>query len=86
MSATSLERALAMTAMTGILTGLAACGSGAKVDPTTPTTNVEEPPPDKSCCKAKNECRAKSGCKTETNTSCAGLNECKGKGTSCPKG
>jgi hypothetical protein len=81
----NLGKALAMTAVTGMIAGLAACGGEQKVDPKAPSTDVAAPT-DKNCCKGKNECKGKSGCKTETNASCAGSNECKGKGTSCPKG
>ncbi|MBX3204611.1 MAG: hypothetical protein KF764_06050 [Labilithrix sp.] len=83
----NLGKALAMTAVSGMLAGLAACGGEQKPEaqtPATPSTDVA-PPEDKNCCKGKNECKGKSGCKTETNASCAGSNECKGNGTSCPK-
>jgi hypothetical protein len=78
-------KALAMTAVTGILAGLAACGGEPKADPNTPASTSAAPPTDKNCCKGRNECKGKSGCKTENNA-CAGLNDCKGRGTSCPKG
>jgi hypothetical protein len=80
----NLGKALAMTAVTGMIAGLAACGGEQKADPNTPATSAGAPT-DKNCCKGKNECKGKSGCKTETNASCAGSNECKAKGTSCPK-
>jgi hypothetical protein len=80
-----IGKALAMTAVTGMIAGLAACGGEQKADPNTPSTNTATPT-DKNCCKGKNECAKKSGCKTETNASCAGQNDCKHKGTSCPKG
>ena len=82
----NLGKALAMTAVTGMIAGLAACGGEQKAEPVAPTTDaVPAPTEDKNCCKGKNECKGKSGCKTETNASCGGQNECKGKGTSCPK-
>ncbi len=80
----NLGKALAMTAVTGMLAGLTGCGGEQKADPNTPTTSAA-PPTDKNCCKGNNDCKGKSGCKTE-NTACAGLNDCKGKGTSCPQG
>jgi hypothetical protein len=80
----NLGKALAMTAVTGMIAGLAACGGEPKADPKSPTTDVAAPT-DKNCCKGKNECKGKRGCKTEQNASCGGQNECKGKGTSCPK-
>jgi hypothetical protein len=76
----NLGKALAMTAVAGIL----AAGCGNAPDPKVPDTNVA-PPTAKDCCKGKNECKGKSGCKAGDNASCAGKNECKGKGTSCPK-
>ncbi len=81
----NLGKALAMTAVTGMIAGLAACGGEQKADPNTPSTNTAAPTEDKNCCKGKNECKGKSGCKAEK-SACAGQNACKGQGTSCPKG
>jgi hypothetical protein len=81
----NLGKALAMTAVSGMLAGLAACGGEQKADPNAPISTSAAPPTDKNCCKGKNDCKGKSGCKTENNA-CAGLNECKGRGTSCPQG
>lgn len=79
----AIGKALAMTAITGMLAALTTgCASGP--DPKVPSTDVPDPA-DKDCCRGRNECRNLSGCKTETNASCAGQNECKTKGTSCPK-
>jgi|GEM_PF-3815395 len=80
----NLGKAMAMTAVTGMLAALTGCGDSAAA-PKVPSTDVASPTA-KDCCKGKNECKGKSGCKTETNASCAGHNECKGKGTACPKG
>ncbi len=77
-----LGKALAMTAVTGMIAALTGCAGNA-AEAKDPSTNAA-PPTAKDCCKGKNECKGKSGCKTETNASCAGQNECKGKGTSCP--
>ena len=79
----NLGKALAMTAVTGMMAG-AACGAEPKADPNAPSTNAA-PPAEKNCCRGKNECKGRSGCKTETNPSCAGLNDCRAKGTSCAK-
>jgi hypothetical protein len=38
-----------------------------------------------SCCAGKNDCKGKSACRTARNRSGPGLNECKGKGTNCPR-
>jgi hypothetical protein len=83
----NLGKALAMTAVTGMLAGLAACGGEQKPDPNVPSAAPTETAPaqDKNCCKGKNECKGKSGCKTEQNATCAGQNDCKGKGTACAK-
>ncbi len=80
-----LGKALATTAMTGMLAALAGGCGEAQQNPKAPSTDVSAPG-EKNCCKAKNACKGHSGCKTETNASCAGQNDCKGKGTSCPKG
>jgi hypothetical protein len=81
----NLGKALAISAVTGMLAGATAgCGDN-KPEAKAPDTNVSAPG-EKNCCKGKNECANKSGCKTETNASCAGQNSCKHKGTSCPKG
>lgn len=78
-------KALAVTAVTGMLAAMSgACGDAPGM-PKVPSTDIPNPTA-KDCCKGKNECKGKSGCKTESNASCAGKNECKGKGTSCPKG
>jgi hypothetical protein len=83
----NVGKAMAMTAVTGMLAALAGAGCGnadSMAAPKAPSTDVA-PPADKNCCKGKNECKGKSGCKAGDNASCAGQNECKGKGTSCPK-
>lgn len=80
-----LGNALAMTAVTGMLAALTACGGNQPEvkDPSSSTDTAA--PAEKNCCSGKNECKGQSGCKSEQNASCAGQNECKGKGTSCPK-
>jgi hypothetical protein len=82
----NIGKTLAVTAVTGMLGALVACGGDQKPAdaPKAPSTDVA-PPAAKDCCKGKNECKGKSGCKAGDNASCAGKNECKGKGTSCPK-
>lgn len=77
-------KALATTAMTGMLAALTGCGAPAP-PANAPATDVPVVG-EKNCCKGRNGCKGKSGCKTETNAACAGQNECKGKGTSCPRG
>ena len=81
-----LGKSLATTAMTGMLAALTGCGAGGNAPPAkAPATDIPMAV-DRDCCKGKNACKSKSGCKTETNAACAGQNDCKGKGTSCPKG
>ena len=80
----TLGKALATTAMTGMLAALTGCGAG-EPSPKAPATDVPAVG-QQNCCMGKNACKNKSGCKTETNASCAGQNDCKGKGTSCPRG
>lgn len=83
-----LGKALAITAASGMLAALTACGGSnpQAADPSSagPSTNAA-PPTAKDCCTGKNECKGKSGCKAGQNAACAGQNDCKGKGTSCPK-
>ncbi len=83
----NIGKALAVSAVSGILVGvLAGCGGGnAETSaPNTPHTDTA-PPAAKDCCTGKNECKGKSGCKAGENAACAGQNACKGKGTSCAK-
>ena len=79
----NIGKTLAISAVTGILMG---CGGGSQdaSAPKTPSTDMSAPAA-KDCCTGKNTCKGTSGCKTEQNATCAGHNDCKGKGTSCPK-
>lgn len=85
-----IGKSLALTAASGLVAGLAACGghqepakdfSTAAGEPPAaePAAHAEAPVGDKECCKGKNDCKAKGNCKTDKND-CAGQNECKGKG------
>ena len=79
----NIGKALAVSAVSGILVGvLSGCGDSTP-PPKSPETSAA--PAAKDCCKGKNECKGKSGCKAGDNASCAGQNSCKGHGTSCPK-
>ncbi len=83
----NIGKALAVSAMSGMLMGvLAGCGGGGadSAAPKTPTVDTSAPAA-KDCCVGKNECKGKSGCKAGANTKCAGQNDCKGQGTACPK-
>jgi hypothetical protein len=82
-----LGRVLATTAVSGIMAALGGCGGAADagVPAKAPSTDVPAVG-ERDCCRGRNACKNKSGCKTETNAACAGQNDCKGKGTSCPKG
>ncbi len=90
--------ALIIAASTGILLGAGGCApraNGAKspdargasvVVPSFAPASSDAPMPGaKDCCRAKNACKGQSGCLTETNPRGAGKNECRTKGTSCPK-
>lgn len=90
--AIELGKALALTAASGLVAGLAACG-GQQAEAKDPSaeagaapaaepaaaTATDAPAGDKECCKGKNECKGQGQCKTEKND-CAGQNECKGQG------
>jgi hypothetical protein len=75
----NIGKSLAISAVTGILMGAVGCGGGdANTAPKTPSADMAAPA-------AKDCCKGTSGCKTESNATCAGHNDCKGKGTACPK-
>ena len=80
----NIGKALAISAVTGILVGCGAAPSADANAPKAPSAS-DVTPAAKDCCKGKNACKGQSGCKTETNATCAGHNDCKGKGTLCPK-
>ena len=80
--AIQMGKALAFTAVGGLVAGFVGCGgdqkqpdnaSGATGDPTA------QPAEAKQCCAGKNPCANKGGCKTADN-GCAGKNSCKHKG------
>ncbi len=80
-----IGKALAVSAVSGILVGVfAGCADNSPPPAKSPSTD-QAAPAAKDCCTGKNECKGKSGCKAGENASCAGQNACKGKGTSCPK-
>jgi hypothetical protein len=81
----NMGKTLAVSAVAGILVSVAGCANSPDAAaPKTPSTDMAAPAA-KDCCKGKNTCKGTSGCKTETNATCAGHNDCKGKGTACPK-
>jgi hypothetical protein len=85
-----LGRTMALAAASGLLAGLAACGS-APVPPLAPKpaadahgpTDADATPDllngDKECCRGKNECKGRGNCRTDQ-SACAGQNACKGQG------
>ena len=83
----NIGKSLAVSAVSGLLLGVAGCGGAvpAVPDVNAPKTDLA-PPTAKDCCKGKNECTGKSGCKVEGKNECAGKNKCKGQGTSCQPG
>ena len=81
----NIGKALAVTAVTGMLAGLAIGCNDSNAAPAKSPSADPAAPAAKDCCKGKNTCKGTSGCKAGDNASCAGKNECKGKGTSCPK-
>lgn len=82
-----ISKALAFTAVGGILAGLSGCANeaqqpGAAAPGATPAA---APAGAKHCCApGKNECSGKGNCKTADNA-CGGQNKCKGKGGCAPK-
>jgi len=80
--ANQMGRTLAITAMGGMVAGVAGAGCGnpppAK-DPTGAGAEAATAVGAKDCCKGKNECKAKGNCKTDKND-CKGKNDCKAKG------
>jgi hypothetical protein len=86
--------ALVVAAATGMLLGCggasaangqAMTGGSVIVQSFAPAPSDAPLPGAKDCCRAKNACRGQSGCLTESNALGAGKNECRTKGTSCPK-
>jgi hypothetical protein len=83
--AIQMGKTLAITAVSGMVAGLAGCASSPPPDAETPAAPAEPAAAEapaagaKNCCKGMNECKGKGGCKTDAN-GCAGMNECKGKG------
>lgn len=80
--AIQMGKALAFTAVGGLVAGLAGCGGDQKQADAAPAASGDPtaaPAAAKECCKGKNTCKGKGGCKTATNE-CAGKNECGGKG------
>jgi len=82
-----LGKALALTAATGLVAGLVACGKNTEgpKEPEATTGgpaagSAEAAPAAKECCKGKNECKGKGNCKSDAGNDCKGKNECKGKG------
>jgi len=79
--AIQIGKALAFTAVGGLVAGMTGCGAPDKKADSAPggepgaTTAAAA----KECCKGKNSCNAKGGCKTADNA-CQGKNSCKGKG------
>jgi hypothetical protein len=79
--AIQMGKALAFTAVGGLVAGLSACGPDKPAD-AAPAPSGEAsaaPAAAKECCKGKNDCKQKGGCKTDANE-CKGKNECKQKG------
>ncbi len=77
--AIQMGKALAFTAVGGLVAGLVGCGSDQKQADAPAADATAAPAEAKECCKGKNVCKGKGGCKTDAND-CGGKNECKGKG------
>ena len=74
-----IGKSLALTAASGLVAGLAACGGHQEPakDPSTaageapaaePAAHAEAPAGDKECCKGKNDCKAKGNCTVPVTT------------------
>lgn len=74
--AMNLGKTLAITAVGGVLAGLAGCGGAAAnaADPKMATAGAKE------CCKGKNACHGQGNCAVEGKQKCAGQNKCAGQG------
>ena len=81
--AIQLSKALAFTAVGGLVAGLYGCGGDQKTPDNAAgpaaSGDAAAAPAAKDCCKGKNSCSQKGGCKTDKND-CKGKNECKEKG------
>ena len=83
--AIQMSKALAFTAIGGLVAGLAACGGGEQkpADSAAGATSADPnaaPAAAKECCKGKNTCKGKGGCHVDGAQDCKGKNDCKGKG------
>ncbi|MDC0681654.1 hypothetical protein [Sorangium atrum] len=82
-----MGKTLALTAVSGMVAGLAGCASSPPPAPETggaapaaePAATEAPAAAAKECCAGKNECKGKGGCKGAGHE-CSGKNECKGKG------
>jgi hypothetical protein len=91
----NMGKTIAMSAVGGMVAGIAGCGGAPAVpsgmpDPAAAAAAAAPPgamsaaaaagvPGAKECCKGKNDCKGKGNCKTDKNE-CKGKNDCKGKG------
>ena len=85
-----IAKTVALTAVSGLVMGLAGCGDKPEAkspeggtDTAAPATTEAAPAAgesaEKACCKGHNDCKAKGNCKTDKNA-CKGQNDCKGQG------
>jgi len=83
-----MAKAIALTAVSGLVVGTVGCGSDSKGS-ATPTGTEAAPSASqsgaKACCKGQNDCEKKGNCKVEGVNECKGQNKCKGKGGCKPK-
>jgi hypothetical protein len=78
--AIQMGKAIAFTAVGGMVAGLVGCGGAPEAPKMEDAAKAgAEAAGAKACCKGKNECKAKGNCKTDKND-CKGKNECKAKG------
>ena len=85
--AIQLSKALAFTAVGGLLAGLSACGGDQKQPDNAagPAASGDAAagtaaPAAKDCCKGQNSCKGKGGCHVDGKQECKTKNDCKGQG------
>jgi hypothetical protein len=82
--AIQMGKALAFTAVGGLVAGIVGCAGEQKTTDTPGGATTADPgaapAAAKDCCAGKNSCKGKGGCKVEGKNTCKGQNECKGNG------
>jgi hypothetical protein len=84
-----MAKAIALTAVSGLVVGAVGCGGDSKGSATPSGSGDAAPSASqtgaKACCKGHNDCKKQGNCKVEGKNECKGQNDCKGQGGCKPK-